>query len=214
MYKNIGEIMWNKDKFNKILDMMVADKKCVHGKRQSIYQEIANNLDMSIDGVKSWMRTGKKGPNDAQLLIVEKTLNLEAGTLKLVDKEKTFMNREIGSFEKQVLFEVYNLVANYIEEMSLYNEEKYCEMFREMEKRLVFVPGEISEKISKVVEQELGGIVYGTNGEFEDCLKTEEVFVTDDGREIPRKLTNIYEYMYELEKRIDDMFKEIANTCF
>lgn len=205
--------MWNRKLFNKIISEL-KKKKIIDGRvvksKEDIYKYLAKKLFVSVDTVKGWTRLKSRGPRDPQ---VRKELEVILGVALWMDIEVDEMEDKKTSysdFVKKNISECYSLMKDYLHSEDIQEEEVYCIMRFELEKKRISIPKHIFKKISNFADEYLDPIVYDYDNLFKECYTSDighykdNVFQIDTEDGTMKHISRFFNKIIEIEKKLDD----------
>lgn len=205
--------MWNRELFNKIISEL-KKKKSIDGNlvnsKEEIYDYLSKKLFVSVDTVKSWTRPHSRGPRDKKVIKeLEELLGMNLLTYIEID-EMEDRDDSYSDFVKKNIFECYSLMKNYLHSDDIEEEETYCIMRFELEKKRISIPKHIFKKISDFADEYLDPIIYDYDNLFKECYASDigyyenDVFhiYTEEGT--MKHIGRFFNKIIEIENKLDD----------
>lgn len=171
--------MWNRILYAEIIKKIarqgILDGNKVNTK-EDVYKYLSEKLFVSYHTVKGWTRAASHGPGDKETLKnLEKLFGV---SLEIADTKKekgdTVMGNRYSDFVKRQIMECYTLMKDYLRSENVEDENTYCEMRSEMDKRKIAIPKSVYEKITNFANEHLDPIIYDEKNTFAS-LYTEDI---------------------------------------
>lgn len=156
---------WDRDKFKKIIFECQRRRQFTDGskvaKKREIHWIIAKKLFKSEETVRGWTKPRSNGPGD-----IEDVRNLEEllGVSLIKSEEESILLEEnevrLDEFNKQKVFECYEILKNFITEGDIESEEEYVKVRSEISKKRIAMPKSLYDNLSLWIDENLDPIIY------------------------------------------------------
>ena len=180
--------MWNVKAYKKALQEIKESGK-FNGKqiktKEEIYKELAQLIYQQYDTIKSWTRPTSGGPGDDSIRMdLEKALGVPEGAFVTNTDSKrgeTMQAVRLTDFNKNAILRCYELMKDYLHDDQMEHEECFSQMFTEIEKQRIAIPGEVYEKICQFIDETLAPIVYEREETYPECYSDDIGFYNEEG---------------------------------
>ena len=180
--------MWNVKAYKKALQE-IKDNGVFNGKpvstKEEIYEELGKCLFQNRETVKSWTRPTSGGPGDESIRMdLEKALGVPEGafiTNTDTKRGETMQAVRLTDFNKNAILRCYELMKDYLHDDAMEDEECFSQMFAEIEKQRIAIPGEVYEKIGQFIDENLAPIVYEREETYSECYSEDIGFYNEEG---------------------------------